>query len=43
VEDNQNNWNDPSPSASNEGFLEDNQRVIYTYNVSTEVIGLFRV
>jgi hypothetical protein len=40
VEDNQNNRNDPSPSASNEAFLEDNQRVTYTYTVSDDVIGL---
>jgi hypothetical protein len=43
VEDNQNNRNDPSPSASNEAFLEDNQRVTYTYTVSTDVIRLHSV
>jgi hypothetical protein len=43
VEDNQNNRNDPSPSASNKAFQEDNQRVTYIYTVSTDVIGLLRV
>jgi hypothetical protein len=43
VEDNKNNRNDPSPSASNEAFREDNQRVTYTYAVSADVIGLLGV
>jgi hypothetical protein len=43
VEDNLNNRNDPSPSASNEAFLEDNQRVTYAYTVSADVIRLLRV
>jgi hypothetical protein len=43
VEDNQNNRNDPSPSASNEAFLEDSQRVTYTYTVSDDVIELLSV
>jgi hypothetical protein len=40
VEDNQNNRNDSSPSASNEAFLDDNQRVTCTYTVSADVIKL---
>jgi hypothetical protein len=43
VEDNQNNRNDPSPSASSEAFLEDHQRVTYTYTVSADGIILLRV
>jgi hypothetical protein len=43
VEDNQNNRNDPSPSASNEAFLEDNQRVNYTYTVRADVIEVLIV
>jgi hypothetical protein len=43
MEDNQSNRNDPSPSASNEAFLEDNQRVTYTYTVSADVTGLLSV
>jgi hypothetical protein len=43
VEDNQNNRNDPSPSASNEAFLNDNQGVTYTYTLSADVIELLSV
>jgi hypothetical protein len=43
VEDNQNNRKDPFPSASNEDFLEDNQRFTYTYTVSADVIGSLSV
>jgi adenine C2-methylase RlmN of 23S rRNA A2503 and tRNA A37 len=42
MEDNQNR-SDPSPSASNEAFLEDNQRVTYTYTVNADVIELLRM
>jgi hypothetical protein len=38
VEENQNNRNDPSPSASDEAFLENNQRVTYIYSVIDDVM-----
>jgi hypothetical protein len=43
VEENQNNRNDPSPSASDEAFLEDNQRVTYIYSVIGDVMVTSRV
>jgi hypothetical protein len=40
MDDNQNNRNDPSPSASDEGFLNGDQRSAYNYTVSANVIEL---